>query len=120
MFPCPVAGHHVAVLSSLAVEFLVRHVVDVSLKVGTSENVFDHFARVPVPDVVLCGLPLHGASRFEERPLILKADIFPPDVAKLDCVNLPVEVFMVGDGWRVTVRNECCGPKLKELVNLSL
>ena len=120
MFPCPVARHHVAVLLLYTVEFLIWHVVNVSLKVWTSEDVLDDFVRVPVPDIVLRRLPLSGASRFREGLLVPQGGIFPPDAAEFDCIDLLVKVFVVGDGWRVTVRNERCSPEFEELVNLLL
>lgn len=119
MFPCPVSRHKVAVLSLLVTEFLVRHVVNVSLEIWTCEDVLDHFMRIPMPDVILRRLPLCRVGRFRERPLISKASIFPTDVAEFDRIDLPVKVFVVSDGWRVVMRNECGSPEFEELIDLA-
>lgn len=119
MFPGPVPGHHIAVLLLLAVEFLICRIVDVAFKIWTSKEVLNDFTRVPIPDVMVRGLPLWKTSRFGEGAVILQVNIFPPDIAHLNCVNLAMEIPVVGDGRQVTMGNKCGGPQLKKVVNLS-
>lgn len=60
-----------------------------------------------------------GASCFRAGSLILEAGILPLNIANLDCVNLLVEVSLVDDRWRITMRNKCGSPQFQQLVNLS-
>ena len=119
LLPRPVPRHDVAVLSLITIELPVRRMVDMLLKVWTSKNVFDDLAWISVPDIIVCRLPFGGASCFRAGSLILEAGILPPNIANLDRVNLLVEVSLVDDRWRITMRNKCGSPQFQQLVNLS-
>lgn len=71
MLPSPVAGHHITILSLLAVELSIRRVVNVAFKIWTSKEVLDNVARVPIPDVIARGLPLWRTGCFGEGAMIL-------------------------------------------------
>ena len=71
LFPCPIPRHQVAVLSLLTVEFLIWCIVDLALKIRTSKEVLDDVARIPVPDVVTCSLPLWETGCFREGAIVL-------------------------------------------------
>lgn len=81
---------------------------------------FDNIARVSIPYLVACGLPLGGPSCYRDGAIVLEAGILPLDTAELDCVNLLVKILMVGNGWRVPVGHERGGPQFEKLVNPSL
>jgi hypothetical protein len=109
----------VAILSLLVIKLPICCVVDVALKVRTSEKVLDDIARVPIPNVVPRSLPLGRTGCFGERTVILQVGVLPLDIANLDCIDLAMEISVVGDGRRVTVGNERGGTQFEELVDLS-
>ena len=108
--PCPVSGHHISVLPFLTIEFLIGCVINVALEVWTCKDVLDHLARIPIPDVVLCGPPLQMVSHFWEGAFVFEVGVLPPNITKINRVNLSMEIQMVGDRGRVAVRDQCCSP----------
>ena len=73
-----------------------------------------------MPDVVVRCFPFWGTSRFRDVSLVLETGVFPLSAAELDRVDLLVEVLMVDNWRRITMRNEHGSPELKQPVNLSL
>ena len=118
--PCPVSGHYIAVPSLLAIKLLICHVVNVTINVRIGQDILDDLTRVPMPNIILHGLPLRDASCSGERTFVLEATVFPLNVAKLDCIDLLVKILVIGDGWRVVVGNECGHPEFEEFVDLLL
>ena len=99
LFPSPVAGHHITVLSLLAIEFFISCVVNVAFKIQAGKKVLDDVTRVPIPDVVARSLPLWRTSCFGEGAVILQVNIFPLYIAHLNRINLAMEISVVGDRW---------------------
>jgi len=118
--PRPITRHHVAILPFLSIKFLIWCVINVLLEIRTSQDVHDHLARVPVPNVVHRGLPFWRTSRHWERALVFQAGILPPNITKVNCVDLLMKILVTGDWWGIAVGNKCGGPQLKELVDLFL
>ena len=110
MSPCPISGHQVSVLPFLVIEFPIRDVVNMALKVWTCEDVLDDLARVPIPDVILCRLPFWMTSCPWEESFIFEVSMLPLNVAKVDRVDLSMEIEVVGDGDRVVMGDQCCSP----------
>ena len=111
--PCPVTGHHIAVLSLFITEFLICDVVDMAIEVWISEDAPDHVAGVPEPKVVLHSLPFWRANRFGGGPNVSEGGMLPRDAAKVNCIYLVVEISVVGDGWGVAVGNERRSPEFE-------
>lgn len=42
---------------------------------------------------------------------------FPWDISQSDCIDLCVEIFVIGDGGEVVMGDECSTPDVKELVD---
>jgi hypothetical protein len=118
--PCPITGHHVTVLSFPFIEFLVWGVVDMAVKVGVREDGVNDFTRVSEPNIIFRRLPFRGASRYRGGALVLEGDVFPLDITEFNCIDLSVEVVVVGDRWYVVVRNKCSGPNFEKSVDLLL
>jgi hypothetical protein len=118
--PRPITRHDVAILSILTIEFLICCVINVAFEVRACQDVLDYLARVPVPNIILCGLPLRSASCRGERAFVLEIGVFPAHVAKLNCIDLPVKILMVGDRGSIAVRDERGSPQFEEPVNLFL
>ena len=84
------------------------------------QDILDDFMRVPIPNIIPCSLPLWRVNCVGEGTIVPEVCTFPLDIPKFNCVNLLMEISVIDDWWRVTVRNECGSPQFKELVNLSL
>lgn len=97
-------------MSFVVAEFLVRRVVDVAIEVRSCKDVLDNLARVPVPNLMDGSHPLRRTRCSGERLIIAELGTFPSNIAKLNGVDLTVEILMVGEGWGVMVGNERGSP----------
>jgi len=108
--PCPISRHHVSILLFFAIKFLISYIINVALKVQTCKHAPNYLARVPIPDIILHGLPLRRASHCWEGTFISKVCILPLNTAKVNRINLSMKVQVVGNGGRVIMGDQCHSP----------
>lgn len=102
------------VLSFLIAELLVRRIIDVAIEGRICEDILDYFVRVPIPNVIFCGLPLWKVGCLREIVVELEGCILPANVTEFNGINLPVEISLAGNGWGGIVGNKSCSPQFEE------